>query len=91
MDITFSNITTAIATVVIPVVLAYLGHIFSKAIKEKDLSARYIELAVGILKQAPTPNNQNLRKWAVDLINAYSKVPIDERIAKEFADFQIQP
>jgi hypothetical protein len=39
----------------------YLDH-------QRDLDAKMIELSVGILRAAPTPETVPLREWAVDVI-----------------------
>ncbi|MEM7207506.1 MAG: hypothetical protein AAF434_06765 [Pseudomonadota bacterium] len=75
-------LSIAVSSIIIPIVIAIVGHMFSKASAERELQGRFIELSVQILEQEPSEHTKNLRSWAVNVINQYSEVPIDE-ITKE--------
>lgn len=79
------------AAVVIPVVLAIVGNWYSQAIKEREIQGRYVELALSILKEPADPNNQNIRKWALLVIDRYSGVPLDLRSKEELASAPLLP
>ena len=70
-------------SIVIPVLLGFIGHSYTESIKEREIQGKFIELGVRILGQVPTEYNQNLRGWAVRVINKYSDVPIDEATKNE--------
>lgn len=72
-----------ISTVIIPIVIAMVGHMFSRASTEIELQGKFIELSVRILEQKPTEYTENLRGWAVAVINQYSDVPINEETKEE--------
>ena len=68
-------IVSGISAIAIPVVLLYLGKVYERTEKDKELKRQYIELAVAVLKEQPTPDSHDLRTWAVRLIDKYSDVP----------------
>jgi len=61
-------LSVIVASVFIPLAVALSGNWHAKSLKEKDTQARYIELAIGILMKEPTPENEQIRKWAIDTI-----------------------
>lgn len=70
-----------IATIFIPITIAYMGNEFAAVNKRQESQARLVELATNILaREVParqTDEQRQMRKWAVDVINAYSGVPMD--------------
>jgi hypothetical protein len=86
-----SAISGLVAAVVIPVVLALVGNWYSQAIKEREIQGRYVELALSILKEPPDRNNQNIRNWALQVIDRYSGVPLDVRTKEELAAAPLLP
>jgi len=79
----FQSVATGISVLVIPLVLALVGHFFNTNLTEKELRSEYIKLGVSILNAKPDEANQNTRRWAVDLINYYSAVKIDDATKNE--------
>lgn len=72
-----------IAAVLVPIVVAYTGDIYSSAIKERELQGKFVELAVGILNEEPDPKNEAIRDWATNIINSYSGVPMGQAVKDE--------
>lgn len=72
-----SVLSGLIAAVVIPIVVAITGNMFSQAIKEREIEGRFVELAVSILKEQPEENSKYVRIWAIDIIDRYSGVPLN--------------
>ena len=72
-----------IGVVVIPLVILYVSNSIQESIKNKELSAKYVEIAVGILKETPTEETKKLREWAISTINEYAAVELDEEISFE--------
>ena len=71
------NTTSDIAaTIVIPLVIFLIGNRISRNLREKEIRARYIELAVDVLKEIPEKHQAPLRGWAIDIINHYSDIPL---------------
>lgn len=58
-----------------------MGNEFAAVNKRQESQARLVELATNILaREVParqTEEQRQMRKWAVDVINAYSGVPMD--------------
>jgi len=77
------------AGILIPLVLIVITNIYASAAKERDLSARYIELAIGILRDEPKPESEQIRNWAVDVINRYSEVKLDSTVRKQLLENRI--
>ena len=80
-------LSTLIATLAIPVVLAFVANSFSKDQKEKEIGIRYVELAVQILRSEPNSETKALRTWAISVIDHYSQVPLPAE-AKNELEFQ---
>jgi hypothetical protein len=83
-------LSVIVASVFIPLAVALSGNWYAKSLKEKETQARYIELAIGILMKEPTPENEQIRKWAIDTINHYSEVPIQEPARQELLEQQLR-
>lgn len=58
--------------------ITLVGHWVTSAIKEREIHAKYVELGVLILQGKPTEETKNLRQWAVEVLNQYSGIPINE-------------
>ncbi len=67
-----------IATIIIPIVLAFVANQYNSAIKEREVQGKFVELAVDILKQKPTKENHNIRIWATSILDMYSGVPMSD-------------
>ena len=72
---TISKILTAL---LIPLAIAYMGNEISLSNSRRDSETKLIELATVILNKEPTKADEthDLRKWAVEVINKYSGVPM---------------
>lgn len=79
-------LSTAIAAVLIPVVIAIVGQEFSASIKEREVQSRFVELAINILRQPPAPDAKNLRRWAGEVINKYSGVPLGSELSSDLIE-----
>jgi hypothetical protein len=86
-------ITKILATLLVPVLVGIVGFYTNRAIKEKEqfqkdkeISQRYIEIAVGILNAKPTPENQSLRDWSIKTINMYSEIKFTSGDIKALKD-----
>jgi len=72
----YSLIIQGTATIVIPFVLLLVGHWLTTALKQKDLAQGYVQLAVDVLKTKMPPGSEELREWAVEVLNKYSEIPL---------------
>lgn len=62
---------------------AYIGNRYTNAIKEKEIQGGYIEIAVSILREQPTKENYNIRNWAIETINLYSEVKLNDSVQED--------
>lgn len=69
-------LSTVAATVLIPLVIAIVSQSYTAAIKSNEIGVKYVELALSILRAPPDPQTENLRAWAVSVIDHHSEVPI---------------
>ena len=58
--------------------VAFSGHWYSQALKEQEVRAKYVELAVDILKQETLTKKEPIRDWAIAVIDEYSKVKFSD-------------
>lgn len=65
-----------LASVLIPLTVVFVGHEYSKATKEREIGAKYVELAIGILRSPPLDEYYDVRAWAVEVVVRHSDVPL---------------
>lgn len=75
-----------LATLLIPLTIAYLANQVSSANKQRDSETKFVELATAILAKEPVANqaaeSKNLRRWAVAVIDRFSGVPMPKETAE---------
>lgn len=69
--------------VVIPIAIALGGCLIQAAIAQQATSSEYVKLAVGILSPSKDPIDPDLRIWAVDVMNEYSRVRFGSETSKK--------
>ena len=83
-----------IASILIPIIVAFIGNSYTKAIKDNEIGVRYVELAIKILAEKPDSNsegtersqgleNKAVRKWAAEVIDHYSEVKLSSDAMNE--------
>lgn len=70
------TISVIVSSLALPVVIAVLGNSWTQAAKQQELGARYVELAIGILKAAPTNDTRTMRLWSISILDHFSPVAI---------------
>jgi len=85
-------LSVVIASLTVPVVVTVVGNSYSKEQKDKEIGVRYVELAVEILRAAPSPDNKALRTWAISVVDHYSVLPLPKEAQAElqFEQLKIQ-
>jgi hypothetical protein len=73
----FKNITLGIVGIISAIVIPVAGYWFTQNQNDKEIEKSYIELGVKILAQSPNKGNQNVREWAVALINKHSDIKLE--------------
>lgn len=80
------SLSKSFASLVIPVVLLVVGQDFAAASKQREIEAKFVEVATAILNkdpgEKPTAEVQSLRRWAVEIIDRYSGVPMSKETAQ---------
>jgi hypothetical protein len=79
----------AVGIVISPIAAIWIGNSFSESMKDRETQTRYVEVAISILREAPKPETQNLREWAVATVNAYAKIPLAGDARKELFEHQL--
>jgi hypothetical protein len=59
--------------VTLPLIMLTLGSCFINAYGDKEVRLRYIDIAVSVLNDKPSPEKQPLREWAVRTLNLYAE------------------
>ena len=78
-----SALAALFASVLVPIVIAVIGYSYTSALKESENRVKYTELAISILKDKPEKETNDVRAWAVDVINQYSGVQMDEKVRQQ--------
>jgi len=76
----WSKKVSVMGSLLMPVVLLYLGHIYKEAEEKAGLQEQYVELALNILEDDSKSQNPHLRKWAVEIVHHYSPVDVSEEL-----------
>jgi uncharacterized protein YjbI with pentapeptide repeats len=79
------SLSTLLASVLVPVVLAIVGNAYTNAMKQSENRVKYTELAMNILKEKPSPDTEALRGWAIEVVNQYSGVQMSDRAKVELS------
>lgn len=84
-----SVISVLLASALVPLVVAFVGNAYTSALKQSENRLKYTELAIGILREKPSPDSQDIRSWAVDIINQYSGVPLSRGARQQLLRSQL--
>lgn len=87
----WERVSLSIGAVLVPVVVAYVGNSFATAVKNREVEGRFVELALNILQEDPTPETKALRGWAIDVVSEYSGVLIGEEARKSLLNVPLTP
>lgn len=72
----WKQIAQIASAVAIPVVLAVLGYFVQRSLADAGLKKDYVQMALGVLKESPSKENEELRKWAIAVLDKNSPVPL---------------
>lgn len=73
------KILQTIGVVLIPIAVSFS----SCQMQKNELKQKYIETAVGILKEKPSTSTQGIRSWAIKVFTEYSPIEVDEKTVNE--------
>jgi WD40 repeat protein len=77
----WERIGRILSLIAIPVVIAIIGAVIQDTLSRSALSRDYVQLAVSILTTDKTKTPQELREWAVDLLDANSPTKFSKDVA----------
>jgi hypothetical protein len=75
-----------LATIAVPVVVIWVGHMLTNAMKSREVSQKYVQLAIEILREKRSVESQTLRIWAVDVINRFSDIPLPDNAQSNLSE-----
>lgn len=76
-----SVVASAFSLVVLPLVIAYITNSATRDLKNREIEAHFVELAISILNTAPRADNSDapLREWAANVVDHYSGVTLSTK------------
>jgi hypothetical protein len=88
-------ISKIIAAIFVPLAIGWAGNVISIANKQTDSEIKFVELATAILNESPPmkqpSDSKNIRRWAVDVINKYSGVPMSKETVNALVETTTLP
>jgi hypothetical protein len=75
--------------ITIPLVILILGICLINSYSKREASQKYIEIAVGILNDKPTPETLPLRDWAIRTLNLYSDKKLSSKAREALMTYPI--
>ncbi|MDZ7922471.1 MAG: hypothetical protein U5M23_00105 [Marinagarivorans sp.] len=72
----YQAISSIASYIAIPLIIAAIGFVLQSRLGDDGLNKDYVSIAVGILKNNPSAQEPDLRKWAVAVLDKHS--PIQE-------------
>lgn len=86
------TVTTLIASLLIPLVVVLITQLYTGAEAKREREARYVELAIEILRGKPQEETTAIRAWAIEIVSRYSpvKFPQDALAELKVAPIQIR-
>ena len=79
------SVATIASLAVVPVLVAFVGGYYSGATKDREVQAKFVELAVSILKEPPDKQSKSLREWATQVLVEYSGVKMSDEARRSLA------
>lgn len=76
-------ISQILSILLVPVLIAMIGGIINNNLQRDQLAKEYVFMALDILKQPPTPETEELRRWAVDTVNSYAQVKMTDTLKQQ--------
>jgi len=74
----FLKIFREITIIAIPIIVIWIGSSINKSISEKEIRQEYIKIAVDILRDKPSEETTEIRFWAIEILNEYSEIKLNE-------------
>lgn len=72
----FRNVMLGLAGGISALVIPLLGFYYTSSDKEREVAKDFVEISTKVLSDKPSDENRPLRKWAIDVLDKYSPVPL---------------
>jgi uncharacterized protein (UPF0147 family) len=73
-------IIDAVGTIALPAVIFFVTTQATDALKNREINTKYVELAITILTGDSIEEDPNLERWARNVLEQYSPIPMPEDI-----------
>jgi len=73
-------IATIVSLVAIPIVIAIVGWAVQEKIADQTTKKDYVLMAVGILNKQQSEGDEELRRWAIEVLDKNAPVPFTKDI-----------
>ncbi|MEO1146660.1 MAG: hypothetical protein AAFY26_13830 [Cyanobacteria bacterium J06638_22] len=87
----WESASVSIGAILVPITVAFVGSLYSAAVKSREIEGQFVGIAVNILQEEPTESTQPLRTWAVSVINEYSGVPMEQAARENLIEREALP
>lgn len=74
------SIAAILSSVAIPIVIALVGWWVQSTVSTESIKKDYVQMAVGILKDTEKQKDEEMRKWAVAVLDKYSPIPFSQSL-----------
>lgn len=81
----WKQIAQIVSALAIPVVLALIGFFVQRSLADAGLKKDYVQMALNVLNSQPTKENEQLREWAISVLDKNSPVPIPLKLKSQLA------
>ena len=81
--------TQIISSAAIPIAIALGGWLIQAAISDAGLKKDYVQMALSVQKEVPTKENEQLREWAISIIEKNAPVPIPSKLKGQLASMRL--
>lgn len=72
-----------VATIALPIIVFVVGNQVQRSIATQELGKSYVQMAIDVLKTPPTPENSELRQWAVATVDKHSPIPLSKELREQ--------
>ena len=79
------SVATILSAVAIPIVIAVVGWQVQSSMSSESIKKDYVQMAIGILRDESKRNDEQMRRWAVDVLNKNSPVPFSRDLQDKLA------
>ncbi|MFZ6649418.1 hypothetical protein ACO0LO_27080 [Undibacterium sp. TJN25] len=76
------SIAAIAASIAIPLILAVFGFLVQQQLASHGLKKDYVQIATNILKENPSLQDKELRKWAVQVLDQNSVIPFSANLKR---------